>query len=62
MISELFETGSERRNACDNESVKIRRAELALCASPLPSREQLEVFQELMEHQRELEREQENEE
>uniref|UniRef100_A0A915PQ68 C2H2-type domain-containing protein n=1 Tax=Setaria digitata TaxID=48799 RepID=A0A915PQ68_9BILA len=53
---------SERRNACDNESVEIPRADLALRASPPPSREQLEVFQELMEHQRELEREQENEE
>uniref|UniRef100_A0A915PDG2 C2H2-type domain-containing protein n=1 Tax=Setaria digitata TaxID=48799 RepID=A0A915PDG2_9BILA len=50
-----------KRRARENEAVEVARADLVLRASPPPSREQLELFHEIMEQQRELEREQENE-
>uniref|UniRef100_A0A915PKL9 C2H2-type domain-containing protein n=1 Tax=Setaria digitata TaxID=48799 RepID=A0A915PKL9_9BILA len=50
-----------QRHARGNEVVEIPRADLVVRASPPPSREQFEMFQEFMEHQRELDRQQENE-
>uniref|UniRef100_A0A915Q3T1 C2H2-type domain-containing protein n=1 Tax=Setaria digitata TaxID=48799 RepID=A0A915Q3T1_9BILA len=51
---------SERRARGDG-GVEVARADFMFRASPPPTREQLEVFHEIMEQQRELEREQENE-
>uniref|UniRef100_A0A915PQL7 Uncharacterized protein n=1 Tax=Setaria digitata TaxID=48799 RepID=A0A915PQL7_9BILA len=48
------------RHAREDEAVEIVRADLMLRGSPPPSREQLEVFREIMEQQRELPREEEN--
>uniref|UniRef100_A0A915PJK7 Uncharacterized protein n=1 Tax=Setaria digitata TaxID=48799 RepID=A0A915PJK7_9BILA len=48
------------RHAREDEAVEVARADLISRASPPPSREQLEVFHEIMEQQRQLEREEEN--
>ncbi|VDM10548.1 unnamed protein product, partial [Wuchereria bancrofti] len=51
----------ELRAKLDNETIEVPRADLRICPSPPPSREQIEMFHQFMEIQRDLEREAENE-
>uniref|UniRef100_A0A0R3RHE3 RH1 domain-containing protein n=1 Tax=Elaeophora elaphi TaxID=1147741 RepID=A0A0R3RHE3_9BILA len=50
-----------RREAQDDETMEVSRADLMYRASLPPTREQLEEFREALQHRRDLEREYENE-